>query len=390
MAIDIEVTRDTAHFVTHEPRSSFASLLHELALLSDNAKVTPFANVREVARFGGAVYPSAYSVLHDVALLSDAVFPSLTYDVTTRDVFYASDAISAANRAFVQAHELAIVHGYAVTAPGAKLREVALLSDAIHWFSTGTQALREVARLSDAVYPSNAATLHDVALLDDAMLSHLRSIVVLREKALLSDATAPLFIVRGTGTTLREVALLSDRALINVLWSGGAALHEVFYADDRAIPPPSGRAYTCSILTWGMSTYANYPFLTKASKYAAGQNLWRLDALDDYGTPLDAWLVTGAVDLGVARGKRPSAIYVDGSASAPLDVWVLGDVQGVQQGYTYTLDLRDQTNYRNNRALLGKGFRSRYLQFKLRATKYLGFRLLTAELDVAVSPRRVG
>jgi hypothetical protein len=222
------------------------------------------------------------------------------------------------------------------------------------------------------------------------MVRHLRSIMVGREIGLLSDLAFPFFIARGDGTTLHEVAQLDDAISIRVMWNGGVPLHEVFYADDRAIPPPSGRAYTCSILTWGMSTYANYPFLTQASKYAAGQNLWRLDALDDYGTPLDAWLVTGAVDLGVSRGKRPSAIYVDGSSSAPLDVWVLGDVQGVQQGYTYTLDLRDQTNYRNNRALLGKGFRSRYLQFKLRANKYLGFRLLTAELDVAVSPRRVG
>src|SRR5207342_1280816 len=132
--------------------------------------------------------------------------------------------------------------------------------------------------------------------------------------------------------------------------SGGAGLHETFYVDDRAGPPASGRAYTCHIINWGMSTYQNYPFLTQAANYAAGQNLWRLDAVDDYGKPIASWIMTPKVDIGTAHGKRPSVLYAAGSSLEPLTLTVYGDVDGVLKNFDYTLELRDQTNYRNNRA----------------------------------------
>jgi hypothetical protein len=391
MTIETEVTRDTAHFVTREPRSSFASLLHELFFVNDTAKVTPFANVHELARLDDHYTQSAYSLLHELAYLDDLSFPALRYIVVTRDRFRADDAISAVNHAVVVVHEVARLNDYTVAPPRGVLHETAQLGDRLSWFSTGTQALREVAKLKDAAYPHVAVVLHEVAQLDDTISRHVRNVIVLREVGQLGDAVYPHRIARGTDGALRDVFYASDRASVRVLWSGrGALLHEIFYADDRALPPPSGRAFTCSIVSWGMSSYANFPFLTQAGNYAAGQNLWRLDATTDYGLPIQSWILTGRVDLGTTHGKRPSALYAAGSCSEPLALTVYGDVGGALKSFDYTLDLRDQTNYRNNRAILGKGFRSRYLQFKLLAGKYTALRLLNAEVDIAASQRRVG
>jgi hypothetical protein len=391
MPLETEITRTTGYFHEREPRSIFSSVLRDTALLDDNCFVTPSANVREVALLSDAYEQSAYSVLHDTALISGTALPSLLYVVNTRDVFLISDVMSSRNVASVDVREDAVILGYANAPPSATLREVARLNDALSWFSTGVQTLREVGRLSDAVYPHVSVVLREVGQLGDAISSHLRNVALVREVALLNEIVTPRVYARGVGTSLRDVFYASDRASIVVTWAGGGALlHEIGYFDDRALPPPTGRAYTCHILNWGLSVYANYPFTTQAGNFAAGQNLWRLDAPDDYGVPIRSWVKTGMLDIGTSHGKRPSALYAAGSSLAPLTVTVFGDVNGAYQSFDYALELRDQTNYRNNRTFLGKGFRSRYLQFKLGVPKYTAMRLLTAEVDLAASPRRVG
>lgn len=172
-------------------------------------------------------------------------------------------------------------------------------------------------------------------------------------------------------------------------------------ADPPSSPPPSsppavvparpfgyGTAYTCSITSWGMSSFTNFPFQTMAGNYAAKENLWRLDANDDYGVPITSYIKTGVMDLGTSATKRLAAVYAAGSSDAPLSVSVTADVEGVRETYDYDLELRDQSDYRNNRALVGKGFRGRFVQFKIggTASKYV---LLTAEADVATSIRRL-
>jgi len=391
MATVTEIDREVAHFVTHEPRSKFSSVLREVALLHGEGKVTPGAVVREVAYLSDNVYPSAYSLLHEVAYLKDAVYPSVHREVDVREVAYLSDRIGSQNAIIVTLRDSAVILGRAVAAPTATLREVAQLGDDIFW-QGGPASLREVAYLSDAAYPSHSSKLREVAYLSDDISSVHQQIVVLREIAYLSDAVD---LQVRSNDNLREVAVLRGWATPRVVWGAGAnnrdsVLHEIFYGDDRAIPPPSGRAFTCHIINWGMSEYANYPFLTQAKNFAAGQNLWRLDATQDYNKPVVAWITTGQLDLGVAAGKRPAAIYAAGSSYEPLIVTVTGDVDGQLASFNYVLELRDQRDYRNNKAILGKGFRSRYLQFKLLAPKYLGTRLLTAEVDLAASQRRVG
>lgn len=387
MTTETVTVRETAHFFTREPRSSFAAVLRETALLDDICTVVPGAKVRDTFYASDAYEQSAFSVLHDTVHAADNAYPNLTYYVTTRDVFRASDDTSWLNHAHVNAHETLVVHGTAKAPPSASLYEKARLDDAIHWFSSGFGALHETFRVRDAVYPHTSVVLREVVHADDALSSHLHSVIVLHERAQFDDVVFPHRIARSG---LHEVFRVKDWATPIVIYRGGFALHEEFYADDRAMPPPNGRAYTAHIVNWGMSTYANYPFLTQARNFAAGQNLWRLDAVDDYGTPIASWITTGKLDIGTSHGKRPSAIYAAGSSLEPLTIVVTGDVNGALAEFTYTLNLRDQTNYRNNRAFLGKGFRSRYLQFKLSTVKYVNMHLLNAEVDVSVSPRRVG
>jgi hypothetical protein len=384
MPTETQDVRDTAAFATHEPRSSFAATLREVAQLNDRAKVTPGTDVREIATLGDAVFPTAYSTLREVADLDSASYPSVRYVADTRDLARVLSFISAEVVSTEDVREVALIHGRVVAPPTAGLHEVARLGDAIHW-QGGPASLHEVARLRSHAWPSNPATLRELAKLDDALVAHLRSVVDVRETARLSDNVVALF---RSEALLHEVALLDDAAFPRL--TQRPVLHETFYADDRAVPPPAGRAYTCSILNWGMSEYQNYSFLTQAGNYGAGQNLWRLDASADYGKPIESWITTGRLDIGSSHGKRPAALYAAGRSAEPLILTVLGDVEGVLMSFDYKLELRDQTNYRNNKAILGKGFRSRYLQFKLQAVKYLGFRLLTAEVDLAESQRRVG
>jgi hypothetical protein len=384
MTIETEVVRSTAYFHEREPSSRFAATLREVFLVNDSLFVTPSANVREVFLADDNVVQSAFSLLHEVARVHGIAIPSTRYTALAREVARFSDDLFGQRHATATLREVAHLLGRAVAPPTASLHEVARIFGRAAGGGTFAVTLREVFQADSHAYPTTSFRVREVLLIDDAVVPHNRSRATVHEVAHFTDAAWGVLLAREH---LHEVFRANDHISARSTWR--PLLREVFYADDRALPPPTGRAYTANILTFGMSTYLNYPFLTKAGNYAAGANLWRLDATTDYNTEIAAWVTTGKLDLGMARSKRPSAIYAAGSSLEPLTVTVTGDVNGQLAEFTYTLDLRDQTDYRNNRAFLGKGFRSRYLQFKLGTVKYLGFRLLNAEVDVAVSPRRV-
>lgn len=109
---------------------------------------------------------------------------------------------------------------------------------------------------------------------------------------------------------------------------------------------------------------------------------------DDHGTPISWHLTTGVLDFGMAEMKHISAVYVTGESEAPITATITGDVNGDKVSYDYPLEVRDQGDYRNNRAFIGKGFRSRFFQVKFGATD-INARLLTADADVAVTTRRM-
>lgn len=383
MATVTENHREVATFVTREPRSVVEFSMRETAELGELLTLISTSTAREVALLNDTISAQAVPYLLDTAQLSDTASSSVRAGRNVRDAAELADAAYDGNRVPSTLREVAEFVDRTDTKVGMNVLELGMLGDRATPKAYSARTAREAARLTDRAIPYFGITFREVGTLNDGVALKTRSQPLFREVGQLND--------RNDGdvrqaAVLRDVVQGADRAAMTMRHR--ATVTEVVYGADRAEPPPYGRAYTASIASWAMSTFSNYRFLTMAGKYAAGENLWRLDAVDDYGTPITSQVTTGVMDMGAGQMKRPTAVYLAGSASEPLSVTVTGDVNGVKEVYTYPMELRDQTDYRNNRSLIGKGFRSRFIQVKIEATA-TQYSLLSAEMDLAVSPRRL-
>lgn len=379
-----EITREVAVFVTHEPSSVWVfSPTREVALLNDTPTVTPFAVEREVAVLNDTATGTGTALLLESALLNDVPTPAVSFVRILRDTALLTSRTVAGVRVTDSLREVATLNDAASSDLAVTLRETAELNDPVTPTVTARQNLRETALLLSRPVIPVAVTAHEVALLGDAASPQIVARQTARDTALLNDSQTAGAARRDV---LRDVARLNDE--VSTVVQGGSVLRDVAYIFDTPVPPLYGRAYTCSIAEWGMSTLSNYSFLTMAGNFAAGQNLWRLNATTDNGTAITSYIKTGVVDMGASQVKRLTAVYVAGTADAPLTISVTGDVNGQVATHAYQLELRDQTNYRNNRALIGKGFRGRFAQFKIAGTG-VKYSLLAAEADTSVTARRV-
>lgn len=383
MATVTQTHREVALLVEREPRSTLDIFLRDVAQLDDYVKLSPITIAREVAVLDDGTTEYANVKLRDTAQLNDILTRSVKVSRDMREVAQLNDRARSSMRYFQTVTEVAQLNDNADGQIKTDLRDTALLSDNVVHVTSISRTIRETAQLNDRARQTAGLDVREVGLLDDNHTLRTRHRPVLRDSALLSDTDSSQY---TRVNVLREVAQLSDAYEIRM--DQVASIREVAYLSDQPSPPAYGRAYTCSVITWGMSTFSNYAFTTMAGKYAAGNNLWRLDAADDYGTPISSHITTGVMDMGAAQMKRLSAIYVAGSADEPLTVSVTGDVNGEKVIYDYELSLRDQTQYRNNRALIGKGFRSRYVQVKIEGVG-IPYRLISADADVAVTQRRI-
>ena len=383
MATVVHTEREVALLVAREPRNSFVFFMREVAQLGDLNTVVPVTTYREVAQLNDAATGRIIPTMRDTALLSSAASPSIKRTRVERETARLLSRALGGVRVVQTTSETAQLNDAATGVASPVLRDTALLNSSAYPSATLRQVLREAAQLRSAATAYVSLTAREVATLNDAVTFSAGKSGVLRDTALLNDAVT---LSGRISTVVREAARLADDVAI--------ALHavlvqrDVAYLDSAATPPSYGRAYTCSIASFGMSTFSNYPFKTMAGTFAAGDNLWRLDAADDYGTPVTSYITTGIMDLGTSATKRLAAVYAAGSSDAPLAVSVTADVEGARETYDYELELRDQTDHRNNRALVGKGFRGRFVQFKIGGTA-VKYTLLTAEADVAMSTRRL-
>ena len=385
MATVTQTTREVALLVEREPRSVWVfKALREVGTLNDVS--TPISNrkLREVAQLNDNYQTYSWSRLREVGQLNDRATQRVRRPFTQRETALLSGRAVGGVRVTATLRDVARLYDDVLLSnPSGVLRDVARLNDVPRPKVYARRTLRETAKFKSRTVVPVGAVVREVAQLNDVSRPRIYSRPLVREVAQLDSRLAGS--VRNRNS-LREVARFKSRASSRLTTRG--VLHEVGYVADTAVPPSYGRAYTCSIVTWGMSTLSNFHFRTMAGKYGAGENLWRLDADDDYGTPISSHITTGIKDFGADQMKRLSAVYVAGSADEPVTVDVIADVNGVKQTFSYPLDLRDQTNYRNNRALVGKGFRSRFAQFKIGATA-VKYKLLSADADVAVTARRL-
>ena len=83
-------------------------------------------------------------------------------------------------------------------------------------------------------------------------------------------------------------------------------------------------------------------------------------------------------------------MYFDGEADASLSIEVTADttVRGNVLKHEYKLPQRDQTSARTNRSSIGKGFVSRYYQFKIKS-EGVNYKLFDLEANVTKITRRI-
>lgn len=383
MPIVVEDVLEVALLVEREPRSVWVfAPEREVAELVDGVRLHAVAVLTEVGELNDSTVDSFAAISSETALLADSHEQTIVFTRTATETVEVDDTATAGIRIQHDEREVGELNDSSDGTALVVLSESALLLDSTTISQTHSLSLRDTGELESQLYWPLSVNVNEVAEANDNVSFFTTASVSLRETALLSDSIQE---DTNTSVVLREIGKLAD-SVANVLTTNGD-LRDKFYSADNPVPPSYGRAYTCSIANWAMSLYSNYPFLTMAGNLAAGDNLWQLDADTDYGDPITSRSTTIVYDMGDSHVKRLSALYVAGESSGPMDISVTADVNGVRETYEYSLELRDQEDYRNNRALVGKGFRGRFVQFSLGATG-VDYKLLAAEADVAVTNRR--
>lgn len=383
MATVTELVREVALLVEREPRSQFAFSDRETGQLNDYATVYPSALEHETAELNDYTSYRLYGRTRETAVLNDLATPNILISRTARETATFNDRTNAGVRIPETVIDSAELNDSISGRADVILHEFGRLNDAIYSSNHPTRTVHEVARFNDRVITPTGINVREIGLLTSYDVYAVRSSLTVRELGSLASNIDEALI---SANTLKDSAKLVDRAQLVAQMTG--SLRDTAYLIDTPVPPPYGRAYTCSIITWGMSFFSNFPFRTMAGKFAAGENLWRLDADDDYGRPIRSHITTGISDMGSPNMKHISAIYVAGESDSPITVSVTADVDGVKETYDYELELRDHNDYRNNRCAVGKGFRSRYIQVRI-GGENINYRLLAVDADVAVSERRV-
>lgn len=383
MATVTEITRETATLVEREPRNDWGFFLLEEVSINSTAFAAPTATQRESAYLSSLAYPNQYPIVRETAGLNDTPSSSVRSTVTFRETAALVSRAQGGVRLFETVREQAQLNDTTAYDLAYTLRESAELNDTATIVGTTSRTLRETVQITSRISNLATLTIRETATLNDVVSAGNRGRNDLRDSAQLNDAVRSAILV---GASIRDAA--SVRSLVSTRLSTSPVLRERFYVADKPVTPASGRAYTCSVVTWGMSVWLSFPFETMAGDFVSTNNLWRMGGLADNGTPFESYIRTGVLDMGADRFKRISAVYATGYSDSPLTISVIGDVNGSRETFDYDMQLRDQEDYRNNRAIIGKGFRSRYIQMKIGATS-VQYKLLDASADVAVTARRV-
>lgn len=383
MATVIQTVREQAWLVEREPRSKFSFNTREVFLGNDTPTSKTSTVMRETAQLNDSTADKVTPMIHEVALVNETLTRSVTRTRILRETAQFKSRGVGGVRVTDVLREQALIADRTDYSIDGYAREQAKLVSFVSGSNTSVRTVREVVRSKSRIATNAGLNVHEVALLNDTTSERVRAVNTVRDVATLSsrDDTA-----LRQANLLREVARVRD--LYTIKLGRAVNVREKAWLSGDAVPPNYGRAYTCSIITWGMSVLTNFPFTTMAGKLVSHNNLWRWDANDDYGNPINWHILTGVYDFGGDQLKRLSAVYLSGSSESPLTVSVTGDVNGQRETYDYDCEMRDQDEYRNNRAIIGKGFRSRYVQVKIGATNTKA-RIINASADVAVSNRRV-
>lgn len=193
------------------------------------------------------------------------------------------------------------------------------------------------------------------------------------------------FLLLSSGKAASMVMLQSSSQLL--LESIAEASSDVWYKD------PGRVAWLMNTETTAVSWYNNFDFESIAQLpdkvLAVGPDgLYELSGSTDSGERIDAKVVSGFTDFGVAQTKRVDNLYFGYTSEGRISV----TTETYESGHppsTYYLERRNASAPRNSRVTPGKGLWGRYWRMTIRNVDGADFEVHDATVDIAVSSRRV-
>lgn len=262
------------------------------------------------------------------------------------------------------------------------------LTDAVLGDRIGVIA--DTAIFGDAQRLATVMSLADSLIFTDAVLAASTAESDVADTLTLTDAPVARYDPRSE---LADALTLSD--VLAVQLDAEANLVDYVYFDDANTGGGAPGAWTAHLETFAMSRYTNFPFNSFATIDgvpcgASDDGLFRLDADDDAGTNIDAKVQHDWLDGDDPHLKHPRYLYSSGTSDGRL-VATIGyvDDAGQEQTACYPFERKAQAGHANDRAKLGRGIRSRYLQPGLKNVNGAAFSRNDATLVVDPSKRKM-
>ena len=166
-------------------------------------------------------------------------------------------------------------------------------------------------------------------------------------------------------------------------------INEALVVASVLIKEPIPAVWVLNQVNNASSSYQNFNFnslgLWLGKHYGADETgIFLLDGYDDAGVRINAAIETGKDDFGSHNKQTIPNVYIGGNTTSPMNLTVRTD-----DGQENTYHVPAVSQLHNERAVLGKGLRSRYWQFILANTEGAHMEIDTIDFDVATINRRL-
>lgn len=190
------------------------------------------------------------------------------------------------------------------------------------------------------------------------------------------------------------VSLATLRSSADTILNGSLTLDSRAQWSDRVMMrDPSTQHLVLGTESTAVSTWTGCDFESLAQVgedvLATGPDgLYILDADDDDGTPIDARVDFASVGFGISQTKRIDNLYIGYSAEGRLRLSLAVQESGGVPA-VFPLERRSADTPRATRVTPGKGMVGRYWRMSLQNEGGAAFWINDAEVDLAVSSRRI-
>jgi len=380
-------TLDDALVCDDEPMGALRLALDLSEAMAMSSAVLPVLAVslnQDFELSGAATYKwIAGAVLQDIARLSDQPSPLMTYQCTIADALALSSALTRTIPVALQSG--VTIHGALAAGIGVYLVEKLKLGDGATNIVQYHLALADALGLFDTLARFLWGSLSESVNLASVLASQYTSFVALTELLTTLDSPTGQLLFK---LTLSDDIVAEDANIVQMIFAG--QLSEIIDLSVLYVSP-SGNFTTFAINTRtnAISQYSrNWVFNSFAQvgqKYIAAnsQGLYELNGALDAGNSIIGVLRGGYLQLAGSHLSGIKGLYIgmQGEGKYLLKL-VAGD------GREYLYRFKGQPNLMTTKVNVGKGLRTRYLQWEL-VTMGEPFDLDTLEFVPMISTRRV-